>query len=186
MRTLHSSPAQVQSSGKSCVKDPQILLENYCDGTQGFSYWMSNCKWFFYFQKHIFTSGYIFKIESCLVSLVNEMQVCSHLSRAFWCTWSSDYGRLWHECLGNQSNTEYITLMVCNRTKGQVFSGTQITFSWFFRLENSLSFVKFTFWADTQFNWIAAARLRLLWVCKQGERDRVNYVDHDMPSHQPS
>lgn len=61
---------------------------------------------FFFFQKHIFTYRYIFKIESCLVSLVNEMQACSHLSRDFWCTWSSDYGRLWHECLGNQSNAQ--------------------------------------------------------------------------------
>lgn len=163
----------MQSSGKSCGKDPQILLANYCDGTQGFSCWMSNCNSdFFIFQKHIFMSGYIFKIESCLVSLVNEMQACSHLSRDFWCTWSSDYGRLWHECLGNQRQCpEYIILMVCNRTKGQVFPGTQITYSWFLRLENSLSFAKFTFWADAQFNRIAASRLSLLWVVlNKGER----------------
>lgn len=70
---------------------------------------------------------------------------------------------------------EYIILMVCNRTKGRVFPGTQITYSRFFRLENSLSFAKFTFWADAQFNWIAASRLSLLWVVlNKGERDRVS------------
>lgn len=96
---------------------------------------------------------------------------------------------LWQAMTGmlrkSEQYPEYITLMVCNRTKGQVFPGTQIASSWFFRLENSLSFVKFTSWADTQFNWFAASRLSLLWVaCKQGERDRVSYVGHEMPSHQ--
>lgn len=67
---------------------------------------------------------------------------------------------------------EYITLMVCNRTKGQVFPGTQITFSWSLRFENSLSFAKFTFWADTQFNWIAASRFSLMWVPASREKER--------------
>lgn len=96
---------------------------------------------------------------------------------------------LWQAMTGmlrkSEQCPEHITLMVCNRTKGQVFPGTQIASSWFFRLENSLSFAKFTSWADTQFSWIAASRLSLLWVvCKQGDRDRVSYVGHDMPSHQ--
>lgn len=127
---------------------------SYCDGTQGYSCWMSNCSSEFFFspETHFYLwihfrnrvmSGFIGKWNASLFP--PKQRLLMHMKLWLWqtMTWML---RKSEQC------PEYITLMVCNRTKGQVFPGTQITFSWFFRLENSLSFAKFIFWADTQFN----------------------------------
>jgi len=47
--------------------------------------------------------------------------------------------------------------MVCNKILGEVFPGTQLTFSWFSGFGSSISFAECTFWGDPPFNWSAAS-----------------------------